>query len=113
MVPGSGWCGEALIFIDLASGDPPPKRGDIVQTNVGDRRERTWLVLKSRKISSSRYSVWMARWWELEMDLRLALYVSAERNGGQRVILFTRYSARKRKKTFEELMGNVSGRRHG
>ena len=55
----------------------------------------------------------MARWWELEMDLRLALYVSAERNGGQRVILFKRYAAKKRKKTFEELMGNVSGRRHG
>jgi hypothetical protein len=100
-----------MITIDMSDGDPAPKRGDIVQTNVGDKkRERTWLVLKSRKVRSqtfsSRYQVWMGRWWQLETDLRLALYRSAERNGGQRVIFFKRYPA-KRRKSFEQYMGGL------
>lgn len=94
-----------MITIDMPEGCP--KRGDIVQMNVGDRRERTWLILKIKVIrktdSSKRYRVWMARWWELETDLRLALYRSAERNGGQKVIFFKRYAA-KRKKSFEDYM---------
>ena len=69
-----------MITIYMSDGDPAPKRGDLVQTNVGYRRERTWLVIKARKIKrkteigSPRYHVWMARWWELETDLRLTLY---------------------------------------
>jgi hypothetical protein len=98
-----------VILIDILDGSPGPKRGDIVQTNVGNRKERTWLVLKSRKISRKastsypRYQVWMARWWHLETELRLALYRSAERNGGQQVISFKRYPA-KRRRGFEDYM---------
>ena len=97
------------LFIDMLNGGPALKRGDLVQTNVGDRRERTWIVLRSvrmkrREVSSvPRYRVWMSRWWELEPEARKRLYESAERNGGQRVLSFVRYPARK-KKTFENFM---------
>lgn len=70
-----------------------PKRGDLMQTNIGDRRERTWLILRVRKIARRtdapigtvrpRFEVWRAKWWELESDFRLRLYHSAERRGGQ------------------------------
>ena len=84
-----------------------PKRGDIVQTNVGDRRERTWLILRARRMKRSkhhrRYQVSAARWWELEPDMRVRLWRSAERNGGQGVIYFERYPAKKRQ-TFEDFM---------
>lgn len=100
-----------MIMMDMLDGDPAPKRGDIVQTNVGDRRERTWLVLGARKVKRKaglvpRYQVHMARWWELEPEIRVLLYRSAERNGGQRVIYFKRYSPQwKKRKTFEQYMG--------
>jgi hypothetical protein len=104
----------AMITIDILDGGPAPKRGDIVQTNVGDRRERTWLVIRVRHVRRRenslmpRYEVWTARWWELEPDMRMRLFASAERAGGQRVILFKRYPPKKRKRTFEDLM---AGRR--
>jgi hypothetical protein len=70
-----------------------PKRGDLLQTNHGDRRERTWFILRVRKIArrtdaplgtvKPRFDVWRARWWELESDFRIRLYRSAERRGGQ------------------------------
>lgn len=81
-----------------------PKRGDLLQSNCGDRRERTWFILRVRKIAQRtdavlglararakpvrfpvklRFEVWRARWWELEPELRLRLYRSAERAGGQ------------------------------
>jgi hypothetical protein len=67
-----------------------PKRGDILQTNVGDRRERTCLILRVRRsyrrIPSYRFYVWAERWWELESDFRMRLFRSAMRAGGQRVI---------------------------
>lgn len=76
------------------------KRGDLVYSNVGNRRERTWLVLRAVPSRTApkgvpRYRVWMARWWELEADMRMRLFRSAERNGGQRAIQFRRYQAKK------------------
>ena len=50
-----------------------------------------------------RYEVIMARWWELDPEMRMRLYRSAERRGGQNMIYFFRYSAKK-KKTFEQFM---------
>jgi hypothetical protein len=90
-----------VTLIDMLSG-PAPKRGDIVQSNVGSRRERTWLVLSVRSTKRpARYKVFMARWWELEADMRIRLYRSAERAGGQRVIFFKRHPA-KRRLSFEK-----------
>lgn len=98
-------------FIDLQIDDPAPKRGDLVQSNVqhrGNGRERTWIVLRGRRLrrrtdDKVRYAVFMARWWEIEPELRMRLFRSAERNGGQRVIEFHRYPA-KRRKSFEDHM---------
>jgi hypothetical protein len=96
-------------FIDFQHGDPVPKRGDLVQSNVGSGRERTWLILRVRRIRRKgiderpRYQVWMARWWEIDADFRLRLFRSAERNSGQRVVEFHRYPA-KRRRTFEDYL---------
>jgi len=70
-----------------------PKRGDILQTNVGDRRERTCLVLRVRRFRrrEHRFDVWCERWWELEPEFRMRLARSAERAGGQAVYRFKRY----------------------
>jgi hypothetical protein len=95
------------VFIDILDDGPAPKRGDIVQSNVGNKRERTWMILRVRKIARRdshtplgklprRYAVWMVRWWELEADFRMRLYRSAERAGGQQVMDFVRYPAKKR-----------------
>jgi hypothetical protein len=103
-----------MITIDILDGGPAPKRGDLVHTNIGDRRERTWLVIRVRAIRRRetslppRYEVWMERWWQIEPDMRMRLYGSAERAGGQRVIMFRRYPAKKRKRTFEDLMAGYS-----
>ena len=98
-------------IVDFRLGEPSPKRGDLVQSNVerrGNGRERTWIVLRARRIhrranDKDRYDVFMVRWWEVEPELRMRLFRSAERNGGQRVIEFHRYPA-KRRKTFEDYM---------
>lgn len=93
-----------MIQMDILDGGAGPKRGDLVQTNIGDRRERTWLVLHVRKTKrKSRYQIHMARWWDLEVSTRVRLFKSAERNGGQRVFTFYRYPVKK-KQTFEEYM---------
>jgi hypothetical protein len=84
-----------MITMDVLDG-PGPKRGDLVQTNVGDKRERTWLVINSHKIREGRYKVLMGRWWELEVEMRVNLARSAERNGGQRVFTFQRYKPRRK-----------------
>lgn len=94
-------------WIDILDGGPGPKRGDLVQTNIGDRRERTWIVLRARHKKRAkrpfRYDVWAARWWELEPEMRLRLFQSAQRNGGQRIFWMRRYPAKKRK-SFEDWM---------
>lgn len=96
----------SLVVIDVAPGETM-KRGDLVHTNVGDRRERTWIVIKARRMRRTRsgrpqFEVWMERWWKVDSDLRIALGNSAERNGGQRIVVFNRQ--RKKKVTFEQYM---------
>src|SRR5262245_58030531 len=89
-----------MLLIDMYWGQMP-KRGDLVQTNVGSRRERTWIVLHCHQIKGNprRYKVWAVRWWELEPEFRQALYRSAQRNGGQRTIFFHRYHRQKPKRS--------------
>lgn len=85
-----------------------PKRGDLLQTNTGDRRERTCMILCVKELRPTlgiaRCKIWCERWWWLEADFRMRLHRSAERNGGQCVFYFKRYPAKKRK-SFEQLMG--------
>lgn len=96
-----------MIRMDVSGGWPDPKRGDLIQTNLGDRRERTWFVLYARHMRSRdhprRFAITMVRWWDIEPDMRQALWRSAERRGGQTVFRFRPYAKRK-KMTFEELM---------
>jgi hypothetical protein len=96
------------VSIDFLAGGGAPKRGDILQTNIGDRRERTFLIIKTRRLRPingvPRYSVWAERWWEFEPELRVRLFESAERSGGQKVIEFSRYPAKKKSLTFEQHM---------
>lgn len=93
--------------------EPRIKRGDLLQTNLGNRRERTFLMLathllptrfcREMGVTTRRTRVWAERWWQLEVPLRLALAASAERNGGQRCFRFMRFS-RKQKPDFETFM---------
>jgi hypothetical protein len=87
--------------LDMTDGNPIPKRGDLVQTNVGNKRERTWFVIHSHPLKPTkgvpRCRLWLERWYEIEPDTRMKLFKSAERNGGQRYILTYRYPAPKHK----------------
>lgn len=99
------------MWMELIDGGTP-KRGDLVQTNVGNRRERTWIILKARRmgrrkckngaISPPRHNLWMVRWWELEPETRIRLYASATRNGGQTVFHLKRYPPTRRKTKEQE-----------
>lgn len=84
------------IFMDT---DRRPKRGDILQTNVGNFRERTCLILMVHTSSRTprRYWLWAERWWQMEPDFRMRLYRSAERAGGQRTFWFVRYGRKQPK----------------
>jgi hypothetical protein len=95
---------------------PAPKRGDILQSNVGKRTERTWLILHVKEkyprhcpqmggIVTRPYKIWAERWWELEPEMRVRLFQSAERAGGQVLHLFERFTAKKKRKTFEQYLG--------
>lgn len=90
----------ARMTLDMLDGSAVPKRGDLLQSNVGDRRERTWFVVAAHSLKPTkgvpRCRLWIERWWEMEAELRMSLYQSAERNGGQRVVTFTRYPAKHR-----------------
>lgn len=101
--------------LDMLDGSPIPKRGDLLQSNVGDRRARTWFVLAVHPLKPlkglPRCRVWMERWWELDADLRMRLYRSAERHGGQNVIEFTRYPAKRRKVLTQEQFNAATCRR--
>lgn len=100
---------EARNFAVIVGTDPQ---------DIGDKRERTWLVLavhilptrwcEQMGITAQRTRLWAARWWHLEPDMRMALYRSAERAGGQLVHPFYRFPT-KRKPTFEQLMGRGRG----
>ena len=94
------------VFMDLPLEAQIPKRGDLVHTNVGNKRERTWLILRARRMrrrceASPRYALFIARWWELEPDMRMRLYASATRNGGQNVFWFKRYPPKKKRKLLQ------------
>jgi hypothetical protein len=89
-----------VLTVDIPS---VPKRGDLIHTNVGNRRERTCFIVKVHVIRPGRYRLTAVRWWEIEPEFRGLLFRHAERNGGQNVILFKRYPARKRL-TFEAWM---------
>lgn len=95
------------ITVDIYSGGAP-KRGDLLQTNTGDKRERTCFIINSRPLKERRgvprYRLDAVRWWEIEPSLRNALFRRAERHGGQRVLNYKRYPARKNKLTFEQYM---------
>ena len=97
-----------FMWLDMHTGDLVPRRGDLLQTNTSDKRSRTWFILHARLMTRAktpyRYMLVAVRWWELEPEMRMKLYRSAERNGGQRVIYFTRYPAKKRKRSFEDFM---------
>jgi hypothetical protein len=101
-------------------GEPRPKRGDLIHTNVGDRRERTWLVLRTQilknricepmgGIMAQRTKIWRERWWALEPEMRVALYRSAERAGGQLMHESVPFPV-KRKPTFEQHMRRKTSR---
>jgi hypothetical protein len=94
-------------WMELMDEGPSPKRGDLIQTNVGARKERTWFVLyASRKLRAKtpRWSIWKVRWWELEPQFRQRLYQSARRNGGQTVFHCHPLKPQGRKRTFEDYM---------
>lgn len=95
-----------------------PKRGDLLQSAIGTKRERTWLVLsvhvlptrwtKEAGYEAQRTRLLAARWWELDAELRMALYRSAERNGGQNLYPFYRFPAKKKARSFEEYVRGVA-----
>jgi hypothetical protein len=91
-----------ITTMDMLDGSHVPKRGDLLQTNVGDRRERTFLILHVRKLNQTthkpRCKLWAERWWDIEPETRMRLFLSAERAGGQRVIHFTRYKPTRKRK---------------
>lgn len=66
-----------------------PKRGDLMQTAIGTRRERTWFIWFVRSYrrgeNPRRFKVLRVRWWEIEPETRIALWRSAELAGGQTV----------------------------
>lgn len=95
---------------------PAPKRGDLLQSNIGKRTERTWLILSAKElpqrtcqemggIMTRRWQLWAERWWHLEPKTRIRLFLSAERAGGQVLHTFKRFPAKKRARTFEQYMG--------
>lgn len=91
-----------------------PKRGDLLQSAIGTKKERTWLVLSVHVLptrfsdppgyEAQRTKLWAERWWCLEVPTRMSLYRSAERNGGQNVLPFYRFPAKKKARTFEDYM---------
>lgn len=91
----------ARMTLDMLDGSAVPKRGDLLQSNVGDRRERTWFVLAVHPLRPTkgvpRCRLWIERWWDVDADLRMRLYQSAERNGGQLVVTCMRYPVKHRK----------------
>ena len=97
------------LTIDMLNGEPIPKRGDLLQSAVGTGRERTWFVIQAHTLKPTkgvpRAKLWVERWFQIEPELRMKLFLSAERNGGQRVIEFKRYPAKRKSMTFEQLMG--------
>lgn len=112
---------KTTYHIPMMSHAPDPKRGDLLQSNIGKRTERTWFVLSAKEIPvrqcremngvwTRRFKLYAERWWDLEPQTRQRLFRSAERAGGQQVHTFYRFPAKKKANTFEEYMG--AGRKY-
>jgi hypothetical protein len=96
-----------------AAEDTVPKRGDLLQTHIGKKTERTWFILAVREMSprycsqmdcvTRRYKLWAERWWELDERARILLWRSADRLGGQLVHPLYRFPPKK-KPTFEQYL---------
>ncbi len=100
------------LTIDMYNDAPGPKRGDLLQSNVGDKkRERTWFILRATPLKPikgvPRFKIIIERWYDIDPDIRVKLYLNAERHGGQNVIHFKRYKPKKRRKSFEQYMGGM------
>ena len=96
------------LTMDMLDRAPFPRRGDLLESNVGTRMHRTWFVLGMRALKPKdgmpRCKLWIEKWWMVEPELRIRLWNSAmRRENGQQIIRFRRYPAKKRK-TFEQLM---------
>ena len=102
--------------IPLHNATPDLKRGDLLQSNIGDKRERTWLILAVKRVAdrtckemggilTRRHQIWAERWWELEPKTRLALFKSAERAGAQELFGVKRFPAKRKAKTLEQYVG--------
>ena len=109
---------KTTYHIPASEAHEAPKRGDLMQSNVGKRTERTWMILHVKErlprhcpqmggIVTIPYKIWAERWWSLEPETRVRLHRSAERAGGQMVHPFHRFPA-KRKPTFEQHMSRRS-----
>lgn len=92
-----------------------PKRGDLLQSNIGKKTERTWIIISVKEkyprhcpqmggVATIPYKIWAERWFELEPETRIALWKSAERAGGQVVHGFYRFPAKRKTKTFIEYL---------
>ena len=106
---------KTIYHIPHLSNDPSPKRGDLLQSNIGKKTERTWLILAVKELSSRlcpemggvmarRYKLYAERWWELEPETRMRLFRSAERAGGQELHGFKRFPVKKKAKTFDQYL---------
>ena len=107
---------KTVYHIPALSNDPIPKRGDLLQSNIGKKTERTWLILAVKELRScvcqemggvitTRWKVWAERWFELEPETRMRLFRSAERAGGQELHGFKRFPVKKKAKTFHQYFG--------
>jgi len=107
---------KTTYHIPFADQDPAPKRGDLLQSNIGARTERTWLILGVRELAphicqemggimTRRYKVWAERWWRLEPETRMRLFRRAQRSGGQLLYQMKRFPAKRKAVTFEQYMG--------
>ena len=106
---------KTTYHIPMMSRLPDPKRGDLLQSNIGKRTERTWFVLSAKELPvrqckewggiwTRRFKLYAERWWDLEPQTRVRLYRSAERAGGQEIHAFYRFPTKKKTKTFEEYL---------
>lgn len=101
------------MWMEILDGGRGPKRGDLVQSAIGTKRERTWIVLSSVRIKRReasalpRYRLKMLRWWDVPPETRMRLYRWARSHGGQGVFWLQRYPAKKKKRTFEDYMRRV------
>ena len=90
---------------------PPPKRGDLMQSNIGDRRERTWIIARVRRIKRKdsnacrRFEITLYRWWTLSVKARQKLCSAQMRSLFNVQSVFELYRTKRERQTFENYMG--------